>query len=191
MFQPAIAQFVIGALFAGQVNSGINSAWLFIELANNPDWMEKARKEIDAAVAKHRTSADQTPVDILSTLAIKDWESGFPIIDICLRETIRFQLVGAAFRKNLSGKDLPIGKTKEIIPKDAFAVGTTVLSRLLCGTDGEEAQIYHVDDVHFDPTIYTEPNKWDPSRFLPNRAEDRKKPISYIGWGAGRHPCRK
>ncbi|KAH6982363.1 cytochrome P450 6A1 [Ilyonectria sp. MPI-CAGE-AT-0026] len=165
-----ILTFVIGALFAGQLNSGINSAWLFIELANNPDWMEKVRKEIDAAVAKHRTSADQTPVDILSTLTIKDWESGFPIIDICLRETIRFQLVGTAFRKNLSGKDLPIGKTKEIIPKDAFA-------------------IYHVDDVHFDATIYTEPNKWDPSRFLPNRAEDRKKPISYIGWGAGRHLC--
>ncbi len=58
-------------------------------------------------------------------------------------------------------------------------------------TDREEVQIYHVDDVHFDPTIYTEPNKWDPGRFLPNRAEDRKKPISYIGWGAGRHPCRK
>ncbi len=127
MFQPAIAQFVIGALFAGQLNSGINSAWLFIELANNPGWMEKVRQEVDTAVAKHRTSADQTPADILSTLTINDWESGFPIIDICLRETIRFQLVGTAFRKNLSGRDLPIGETKEIIPKDAFTVGTPVL----------------------------------------------------------------
>ncbi len=50
-------------------------------------------------------------------------------------------------------------------------------------------QVYLLDDIHFNPEIYTEPHKWDPSRYLPDRAEDRKKPVSYVGWGTGRHPC--
>jgi cytochrome P450 len=80
------------------------------------------------------------------------------------------QLLGTAFRKNISGKDLPIGVNDEVIPKDAFVA-------------------YALADVHQDPLVYKEPEKWDPARYLPDRAEDKKKPYSYLGWGAGRHPC--
>jgi hypothetical protein len=31
----------------------------------------------------------------------------------------------------------------------------------------------------------------DPSRYLPERAEDKKTPYAWVGWGAGRHPCCK
>jgi hypothetical protein len=31
--------------------------------------------------------------------------------------------------------------------------------------------------------------KWDPGRYLPDRAEDKKKPFGYVGWGAGKFPC--
>jgi sterol 14-demethylase len=40
-----------------------------------------------------------------------------------------------------------------------------------------------------DPSIYPDPEKWDPERYLPDRAEDKKVPMGYLGWGAGRHPC--
>jgi cytochrome P450 len=30
---------------------------------------------------------------------------------------------------------------------------------------------------------------WDPSRYLPDRAEDKKAPNAFVGWGTGRHPC--
>ncbi|POS73838.1 cytochrome P450 6A1 [Diaporthe helianthi] len=166
-----ILTFVLGALFAGQLNSGVNAGWLLCYLATNPEWYGRIQGEVDAALNKHRTrGAGQTPAQVLSTLTLDDWESEFPLIDLALRESIRFQLVGTAFRKNISGHDVPIGKSGEVVPSDGFAM-------------------YWIDDVHFNPEVYTNPTEWDPSRFLPERAEDKKVPFGYLGWGVGRHPC--
>lgn len=71
-----------------------------------------------------------------------EWESGFPWIDLGLRETIWFQMVGAAFRKNISGKEVTIGNTSQVIPVDGFASFLT-------------------DNIMFHPKIYPNPEKWD------------------------------
>ncbi|KAH8756595.1 cytochrome P450 6A1 [Diaporthe sp. PMI_573] len=165
-----ILTFVLGALFAGQINSGINAGWLLCYLATNPEWYARIQGEVDAALKKHRTSPTQTPAEVLASLSLDDWEAEFPLIDLALRETIRFQLVGTAFRKNISGRDVPIGSSGEVVPKDGFA-------------------LYWIDDVHFNPEVYTNANEWDPGRYLPERAEDKKVPFGYVGWGVGRHPC--
>lgn len=165
-----ILAFVLGALFAGQLNSGINAAWMFVYLAADPYWYGEVRNEVDAALARHRTSPSQSPADILSQLTIEEWESEFPLIDLCLRECIRHQLVGTAFRRNTSGQEVRLGATGEVVPRNAFAV-------------------YLLDDIHMDPAIYTDPGRWDPGRYLPDRAEDKKAPHAYLGWGVGRHPC--
>jgi len=157
-------------LFAGQLNSGINAAYLFAYLATNPTWYSIVQKEVDDAICRFRTSSSQTPADVLASLTLESWESSFPMIDLCLRECIRLQSAGTAFRKNISGRSIPIGQSGEIVPPEAFAV-------------------YLLDEIHFDPEVYTEPLRWDPSRFLPDRAEDKKSPLSYLGWGVGRHPC--
>ncbi|KAF9895111.1 hypothetical protein FE257_000013 [Aspergillus nanangensis] len=68
------------------------------------------------------------------------------------------------------GQDLPIGKSGEVIPRESYA-------------------FYFFDQVHYDPTIYPDPNKWDPGRYLPDRAEDKKVPLSWLGFGAGGHVC--
>lgn len=183
-------QFVLGALFAGQLNSGINAGWMFVYLATNRYWYDQVRAEVDGVVEKHRKSPDQSRLDVLSSLTIENWESDFPLIDLCLRECIRFQLVGTAFRKNISGKDVPIGKAGEVVPRDAFAVSFSLHLYLRVHV-AHVLQIYLLDDVHFNPEVYTEPNKWDPGRYLPDRAEDKKTPLSYLGWGVGRHPCCK
>ena len=111
-------------------------------------------------------------VEQLSQLPLEAWESEFPVLDLCLRDSIRLQLLGAALRRNVSGKDIPIDVGDEVIPNGAFVA-------------------YHLGDIHLDPTIYKDPEEWDPSRYLPDRAEDKKKPLSWLGWGAGRHPCRE
>lgn len=106
----------------------------------------------------------------LNQLPLGAWEQGFPLIDMCLRESIRIQLLGTTFRKNISGRSIPTGTGDEVIPPGAFVT-------------------YAIADTHLDPDIYTDPMKWDPSRLLPDRAEDKKKTHAYLGWGAGRHPC--
>lgn len=130
------------------------------------------RAEVDAAISKHRATTKQTPLEILKTLTVDDWESEFNLIDLCLRESIRLQTVGAAFRKNISKRDVVIGDTGEVIPPGAFAAT-------------------HSDDLNMNPDIYTNPSKFDPGRFLPDRAEDQKEPLAFAGWGMGRHPCCK
>jgi hypothetical protein len=32
---------------------------------------------------------------------------------------------------------------------------------------------------------------WDPGRYLPDRAEDKKVPCGFLGWGVGKHTCPK
>ena len=39
------------------------------------------------------------------------------------------------------------------------------------------------------PDIYTNPHAFDPDRFSPERAEDKKGKYAYTGWGVGLHPC--
>ncbi|KAI0193553.1 cytochrome P450 6A1 [Xylaria flabelliformis] len=164
-----IVTFEIGALFAGQLNSGINAGYLQVFLTQNPEWMARLREEVDGVIAKHRTSPKQSRADVLSTLTIEEWEGEFPLIDLALRETIRFCLPGATFRKNMSGHDVPIGNSGEVVPNGAFV-------------------IYLVEDSMFGDW-YTDKMKWNPSRYFEENAEDKKVPHAYMGWGSGRHPC--
>ena len=39
------------------------------------------------------------------------------------------------------------------------------------------------------PSLYSEPDRYDPDRFGPGREEDRKAPYSLIGFGGGKHRC--
>jgi cytochrome P450 len=157
-------------VFAGQVNSGIMNSWLPIHWATQPVWKVKARDEVDAAVAKHRTSSTQSPADVLDSLTLKDWESEFPLLDLSLREAIRLGLTGVDYRMNDKDFDIPIGNTGECVPKGAYAV-------------------YLHGNSHRDPSIYKDPETFDPSRYFADRAEDKKEQHAYIGWGSGRHPC--
>ncbi|PNS19185.1 hypothetical protein CAC42_1921 [Sphaceloma murrayae] len=155
-----IVMFVINALLAALLNSGMNAAWVLCHLAVNPYWLDKVRAEVNAALTKHRSNPEQRAVDILRTLTIEDWETEFITTNMCLHESIRLQTVGAAFRKNVSGRPVEIGNTGYSIPKDGYAA-------------------FHIDDIHMDPQIYSQPTKFDPSRYLPDRAEDKKVPFAY------------
>ncbi|KAI1328546.1 cytochrome P450 6A1 [Xylariaceae sp. FL0255] len=164
-----IVGFEIGALYAGQLNSGINAGYLHVFLTQNPEWMARIRGEIEEAVARHRTDPAQSRADVLGTLTVEEWESEFPMIDLALRETIRFCLPGTSFRKNMSGRDIPIGNSGEVVPNGAFAA-------------------YLVQDSMFGDW-FSDAATWNPARFFEENAEDRKVPHAYTGWGSGRHPC--
>ncbi|KAF2464350.1 cytochrome P450 6A1 [Lindgomyces ingoldianus] len=165
-----IIEFVVGSLFAGLLNSGINAAWVLCYLATSPEWLVKAREEVQAVAVKYATNPKAPLRHQLDDVPLEAWETEFPIVDLCLRDSIRLNLLGTAFRKNISGKAIPTGNGHEVIPPNTFVT-------------------YATGDVHLDPTIYKDPEKWDPSRYLPDRAEDKKKTYGFLGWGVGRHPC--
>lgn len=138
----------------------------------NPTWKERVCEEVNVAVERRRKRPEETAADILDTLTVEEFEAEFPLIDLCLREAIRLGLPGMSCRKNLSGRDIPIVGTREVIPNGAFAA-------------------YWMDDVSRNPDLYTDPDSFDPGRYLDGRNEDKKAPHGYLGWGAGRHPCCK
>lgn len=88
--------------------------------------MDLVRNEVKAALSRHGNSKE-TAEQILGRLSLEAWESEFPVIDLCLRECIRLHVAGSAFRRNRSGKDVPIGDTGEVVPKDAYAVSGYIM----------------------------------------------------------------
>ncbi|KAL8281305.1 hypothetical protein RQP46_006339 [Phenoliferia psychrophenolica] len=163
-----ILEFVIGALFAGQLNSGINACYILCYLSLSPEWVSRCRAEITQVAATHATNPAASLEDQIKDIPIEAWESDFPILDLCLKDSIRLHLQGAALRRNISGRPDKLGD--EVI-------------------DDGSILAYHLADIHMDPNVYAEPEKWDPSRYLPDRAEDKKVPFGWVGWGISRHPC--
>ncbi|CAI6100637.1 unnamed protein product [Clonostachys chloroleuca] len=165
-----VISFEIGSLFAGLINTGLHASYLPAHCADNPEWKAKVQAEVDGVIAKYRSTPEQSPAMVLSSLTVEQWESEFPLIDLSLRESIRVGMPGAGLRKNVGPRDIPIGNTGEVIPKGSYA-------------------IYLFNDVHKNPDIYTESHKFDPTRYFHDRAEDKKMNHTYLGWGSGRHPC--
>ena len=161
---------MIGSLFAAQQNSGINAGWVLLYLATNAEWNAIARKEVEEVASRHCPDPAIPLLEKLSTLSYDTWENEFPMLYLCLKDSIRLHANGACFRRNTSGRPIAIGKSGEVVPPGFFAS-------------------YHIADVHLDPAIYPEPDRWDPSRYLAGREEDKKQPMAFLGWGAGRHPC--
>jgi cytochrome P450 len=127
---------------------------------------------VDGVVARRQTSPNQTATDVLDTLPLDAWEAEFPMIDMCLRESIRLVAPGNMFRKNTSGRDIPIGKSGEVTPDGAFAS-------------------YLLDNMHMNSDLYPDPLKYNPGRYLVKDTVATEEPHSYSGRGSGRHPCSK
>ncbi|CAM1505994.1 Fc.00g116310.m01.CDS01 [Cosmosporella sp. VM-42] len=167
---PLISLGIIGAILAGVFNTSINAAWNLCYLAQDPVWMAKIRTEVDGVLDRRRISQSEAVVDILQRLMLEDWEREFPLLELALKETLRFVMSGTIVRKNIGGKDVLIGETDYVIPRNSLAV-------------------YSSADAHMNGQIYEDPLRWDPSRHCEHRAEGTRTPHSFLGWGSGNHPC--
>ena len=139
-------------------------------LATSPKWQAKVKDEVRSVAAKYTKDPKLALAKQLEAVPLEAWESEFPIIDMCLRDSMRLNLASNMFRLNDSGKQVPTGNGNEVIPPGAVV-------------------IYPTGDAHFNPEIYPDPFKWDPSRYLPEHAQDKKVAHGFLGWGSGRHPC--
>jgi hypothetical protein len=82
--------------------------------------MVRAREEVAAVARKYNQHSKSSLVDQLANIPIEAWEMEFTFLDCCLKDSIRLQLLGAAFRQNTGRENVQIGD--EIIPPGAFVV---------------------------------------------------------------------
>lgn len=75
-----------------------------INLAQSPEWMARVRSEITAAGAKYATDKSAPLLEQLSQIPIDGWESSFPAMELCLKDSIRLQLMGTLYRRNISNR---------------------------------------------------------------------------------------
>ena len=131
-------------------------------------WCQRVRDELDTVADRYCPDKCLPIRDRLTAIPYEAWESEFTAIDLCLKDCIRLQISSAFFRLNNSGRDISLNQT-EVIPPDTYVA-------------------YHARDIHYDPTVYENPMEWDPARYLPDRAEDKKE-YAWLGWGVASHPC--
>lgn len=79
--------------------------------------MGRVREEVNSVADQHNSDRSMPLKDRLMSVPLEAWDSGFPVIDLCLREVIRLQLSGTAFRKN-TGPDIPIDDVSESVARD-------------------------------------------------------------------------
>ncbi|KAJ3502212.1 hypothetical protein NLJ89_g8989 [Agrocybe chaxingu] len=163
-----IVGFVLGVVFAGVINTGINACWALVYLASHKDWKAKAKAEVDALIEKHtNTSSPENLARRLATIPISAWDDEMPVMEAVIRETIRMAVTGTTLRRN-------------ILEELTVANGTIQKGDFVA---------YSLADVHLNDEIYTDPYTFDPNRYEAGREEDKKATFAYMGWGAGRHPC--
>ena len=107
-------------LFGAQQNSGINAGWVLLYLATSPEWRSIARTEIREVVNKHCSGSSKIFQEKLASLPLDVWENEFPMLYLCLKDSIRLHANGACFRRNMSRDNIAIGK--EVIPPGSFTV---------------------------------------------------------------------
>ncbi|KAH8680564.1 cytochrome P450 [Xylariales sp. PMI_506] len=168
-----VACFIVAGIFAAVTNTGNQAAWVLCHLAQNREWYNKVKSEVDAVISKQRErtgSSNKSTIEILREFPMETWETEFPAVHMALRESIRLNMAGVSFRLNISSQNVEIAGSDEVIPPNVYAV-------------------YDMDDIHLNDSIYSNPTKWDPSRYMPGREEHKKAPHGYLGWGSGLHPC--
>ncbi|CCO32823.1 hypothetical protein BN14_06886 [Rhizoctonia solani AG-1 IB] len=162
-----IISFIMATLFAGIVNSGLMSAWIFIFLDQEPEWKDKVVQELRGLLNKYAPVSESygTVGERLSKIPPQGWENEMPVLEACLRETIRLIGTGALLRRVVNG-DLEVGGRK--IPNGSFLVHLS-------------------GETHTNPEIYPNPSKFDPGRY--SAGQDKSQSHAFLGWGVGRHPC--
>ncbi|KAG6909648.1 hypothetical protein DXG01_016228 [Tephrocybe rancida] len=161
----AIVGFVLDVIFAGVINTGMNVCWNLLYLGMNPEWKAKVAAEVQALLDNHTDTISSQPLhQRLATIPMSAWEDEMPVLESVIRETLRIVGSGTLLRRNM-GNDIEID-------------GSTI-SR-------GEFLAFSVADVHHNPDIYPEPLSFDPTRYDEGRAEDKKDPHGYVGWGSGK-----
>ncbi|KAJ6500525.1 hypothetical protein C8R45DRAFT_1092623 [Mycena sanguinolenta] len=117
-----IIAITLGIIFAGVLNTGV--------VGDKPEWKAKVADEVAVLLLNYSCS---DPIQCrFSAVPLDAWEAEMPNLDLVIKETMRFNLLGTALRRNLGGDTI---------------VGENTIR------DGDFVA-YLLGDVHFDGQIY-------------------------------------
>lgn len=74
----------MGVFFAGIVNSGLMSAWIFIFLDQEPEWRDKVLEELHLLLEKHAPVSQGlfSPSERVSSIPPQVWENEMPVLEV-------------------------------------------------------------------------------------------------------------
>ena len=144
------------------------ACWALLYLGSSEDWKKKAIAEIHQLINTHTNTTSADPLHKrLSAIPISVWEDEMPVLESIIRETLRLTGNGTALRRNLIDNQPLLNTT---LDRGVFMA-------------------YNLGDVHLNSNIYSKPEIFDPDRFAAPREEGKNNYGTFLGWGAGRHPC--
>ncbi|KAF8669289.1 hypothetical protein HU200_051623 [Digitaria exilis] len=158
-----VVSMLVSALFAGQHNSSSAATWTGARLLTHAKHLRAAVEEqARVVVARHGGRVDHAVLLEMDTL------------HRCVKEALRLHppamMLLRHARRSFAVRDPADGKEYEVPKGHAVASPLVIHNRL--------------------PHVYEEPDKYDPDRFGPRRAEDRAGgALAYASFGAGRHLC--
>ncbi|XP_046382837.1 cytochrome P450 4C1-like isoform X2 [Ischnura elegans] len=147
-------------MFEGHDTTSMAICWILFTLANNPDVQEKAWKEVKE-FWEYRTKMEKEDRSYQSNIF-----TDMPYLERCIKESLRLYPSVPVISRKLS-EDLQMGGY--LIPAD------TIIH-------------IHVSNIHRNPSIYSNPDSFDPDRFLPE-AVNTRHPYAYIPFSAGPRNC--
>lgn len=104
------------------------ASWIPYFLAVSPTWKLKAITEVKRILSKYSPAEDSSLLlSRLSTIPPEAWEEEMPILDLCLRETIRLIFSSVLLRRNVGtspgvhvqGKQVDCGGFLVYLPTEA------------------------------------------------------------------------
>ncbi len=172
----SIEDFIMGGLFAAIINTTGVTSYLLAFLCTDAKLRDEVRAEFEATFRK----AAEERGDDYDTLTLQEklertplsvWEGEFPIYDKVLDETLRILMISLIFRRKLR-----------------TASKVTQTTTTIAGSEVQDREFvsFWLGAAHRNSTIYSEPLKFDPTRF--ERGEGKKEG-EFVPWGSGRHVC--
>ncbi len=153
-------------LFAGHETTTSMLTSLCLALAQHPDVLAKARAEQQSLINRAASGSADGSADESSELTLAQVQQ-MPYLDQILKEVERqYPPVGGGFRKvikafDFNGYHVPVGWQA----------------------------LYRIDAAHQDERCYDNPTVFDPDRFSPERAEQKRFDYSLVGFGGGPRIC--
>eukprot|EP00977_Amphora_coffeiformis_P020848 scaffold8602_cov196-Amphora_coffeaeformis.AAC.6 len=155
-----ITGILIGVLLGGQHTSNVTGTWILVHLLKNKEWYDKVMKEQEEIFGKKKQSL-LSP----STLTFDDVQH-MPVFEQVFMEVLR--LHHPFFQLSRSVKQDSVFNDT-VIPRGHFVnVAPSAAMRM--------------------PELFPDGDKFDPSRFAPER-KNEIKPYAFIGFGGGMHQC--